>query len=179
MNEELMELFKSKAKLLKCDFVTVMGEYILGTDEHSAHLSLISHTEPRFWDLENRIFEAKDFILSSKLIDFAYLFKTLNWILSHPVVVHKSDLQEDEKFKEIMAKKSSEGMSMINIDGYLLSVNKSLVPLNKSDKLDLNIRDFGNSFSGEFIITRGKNIIKKNYLYIKPEIRREYSQMIQ
>lgn len=174
--DDIMELFISKAKLLKCDYVTVVGEYIVGTDENSAHVSIMSHTEPEFWNLENKIFETKKFTLSQKFIDFEYLLKHLKFIISHTPIIQKTNLQDNELFKEIMAKKTDEGMSMINIDGYLLSINKSLIPLNKSDKLDLNIRDFGNLFSGEFIITRGKNIIKKNYLYLKITEDKEYCQ---
>lgn len=166
MDNETLDLFISKVKLLKCDFVTVKGDLILGSDEDLAHLSIISHTEPKFWDLEGIVFRVKD-LTKVDGISFDILYKSINQILRQPPTVQILNLQDDEQMKTIMAKKADDGISMININDYIMSINKSLIPLNKSDKLDLNIRDHGNTFSGEYIITRGKNIIKKYYLYLK------------
>lgn len=167
MDIEALGLFMTKAKLLKCNYVMALGNIIIGTDEHFAHLSIMEHTEPKFWKLQNTVFDTKQFTVAEG-IDFVYLLDTINNILQTPPTLEVQSLHENETFKNIMAKKADEGMSMFKLGEYLISLNKTLIPLNKSDKLDVNIRDFGNTFCGEYIIRKGKNVvIKKYFLYLK------------
>ncbi len=166
MDNETLELFIASAKLLKCNYVMALRDCIIGTDEHFAHLTIMPHTNPKFWELENIAFETKQFTVAQN-IDFSNLVYKIDEMIKRPVTLYIPSLDENEEFKNIMAKKADEGMSMINIENYLISVNKSLIPLNKSDKLDLYIRDFGDIFCGEYIIKKGKNIIKKYFLYLK------------
>lgn len=166
MDNETLDLFINKAKLLKCSYVMALKDCIIGTDEHFAHLSILPHTEPKFWNMENIVFETKDFTVI-KDINLLQLVDTVNGLLEYPPSFQFLSLDENETFKEIMAKKADKGMSIMNIGGYLVSINKTLIPLNKSDKLDLYIRDFGSTFLGEYIIKKGKIIIKKYFLYIR------------
>lgn len=171
MDTETLELFISKAKLLKCNYVMCLRNCIIGTDEFFGYCGVITHTEPKFWALENTVFETKQFTVRR---DLKYKFKQLiinvEGLMKIPVTKEFLSLHENEMFREILNRKADDGVAFFKLnDEYLISVNKSLIPLNKSDKLDLFIRDFNNgTFNGEFVIRKGKEVeIKKYFTYLK------------
>lgn len=80
------------------------------------------------------------------------------------------DLKSNEEFNQILAKKSSDGMSLFRASKkYMLTLYTGLLPINKSDKAGLEIYNVDNAtFISKFIINKGKFIIFKyvNYLYL-------------
>lgn len=170
---EVFEIFTRLAKPMKCTYATVKGSCIYGTDENFAHLSLIEHTEPLLWEMEGFVIDCTHFTIHPeprnvlKAIDHMALAITVIKN-NYPVRVNYLGLQGSEQFMKIMAKKAYEGVSFLNIEGYLMSINKSLIPINKSDKIDLNIRDLDNgNFCAEYIIKKGKNFIYKYFMFLK------------
>lgn len=171
MNPETLDLFINIAKILKCDIVMNKGGIIYGTDKDFAHLSKIEHHESKLWELDNVVFESNSFTIAidqeQRLRDFENLINTTYSIQFSDVSESFTDLQDNEQFKIIMAKKAAEGISLLKLNDYLLSINKSLIPVNKADKLDLDIFDLGKTFLARFKIKKGKNYVHKYFMYIK------------
>ena len=80
------------------------------------------------------------------------------------------DLKSNEEFMSIMAMKSWDGQSLFRLNRkYILTIFTGLIPLNKSDKISLDIYDIDNySYIAKFIINKGKFVINKyvRYFYL-------------
>jgi hypothetical protein len=78
------------------------------------------------------------------------------------------DLKANEQFNEILAKKSSEGESLFRANNrYIITLYTGLLPVNKSDKIALEIYNVDwRSFISKFMINKGKFIIFKYVSYI-------------
>lgn len=168
-NEKLLELLKTLAKDLKCDYITVSQNRIYGTDGSFAHLSYIEHTEPDLWNLENIVFYYNDMLPVNKFHKDkmnSLIINLSKFILVEPSIID-THLGENENLREILNKKASEGLTLFKYGKYIFSINKTLLPLNKNDKLILTIRDINRSmFLNEFCILKGKKKIYKYYMYM-------------
>lgn len=167
MIEKLSEL----SKVLKCDYVMVSSNAIYGTDINFAHLSFVYHTEPDLFELNNQafIFKSMEPLDDLSSLKFLQLIDTvLNGYRGYKISLDENNLMNNELFLDIMSKKASEGISLMKIENYIFSINKSLLPVNKNDKLRLLIRDITpHKFLCEFIINKGKMIVYKFYMYAK------------
>lgn len=170
MKSQTMDNFISLSKILKCKYVMVVGSNIYGMDEDFAHLSIISHDDPNLLQVSNKIFNFPDLTLVEDYRAYDIFSKAINSIneirkLNKSIIIE--NLHEDEKFKSIISKKASEGLTLFNVNGYPLFISKTLIPTNKSDKVALSIIDLGQTFMGEFVIKKGKNTIFKYYNFLK------------
>ena len=67
------------------------------------------------------------------------------------ILSHQYNIQE--KYYDMLSMKSSEGSKLYNLDGYMMSSFNAIHPVNKTDKVDVIIREHDEySYTGEFII---------------------------
>lgn len=94
----------------------------------------------------------------------------LNMTTRHESDYIVADLKENNDFNEIIAKKAKYGASLLALNNkYVLSIYKGLVPVNKSDKLSLELFDINDTmFIARFAVNKRKFIINKyvQYLFI-------------
>jgi hypothetical protein len=95
-------------------------------------------------------------------------YNTCN-ILSNKIVpnIRLDDLKSNERFMEILSRKSADGEERFVInDKYILTVFSGLLPINKADKVYLEIYDVDSySFISKFVINKGKLILNKYIAY--------------
>lgn len=75
------------------------------------------------------------------------------------------NLRSNEQFESIIARKASDGASSFIIDDYCMILFSRMLPVNKSDKVSLDIMDFDNSFLSVFKISKKKDIVV--YVFIR------------
>jgi hypothetical protein len=82
----------------------------------------------------------------------------------------EENLRSNDRFNSIISSKAADGASLFIINNrYMMYIYSGLLPINKSDKVTLDIYDVDNySFLVKFIINKGKFTINKyvKYLYI-------------
>ena len=171
-----INLLHSLSKEMKCEYVVVRGNIIYGTDENFVHVSYIRHNEIDLWDLQDRYIIAKPLsdgeikeIDDYKIFRFMKLLDSFSLILQNiPISFYYEKVSDREDFKSIINKKAAEGLTKFQLDDdHMMFISKSLVPINKKDNLDINVRDIDNDkFLGEFIISKGKLTIYKSYMFM-------------
>lgn len=86
------------------------------------------------------------------------------------IIFRQDNLRDIEDFNIAMSKKAKEGMSLIYVDRFPISICSSLIPLNKPDDISLEIYEdnIKGSFIAKFIINKKKFIINRyiRYLYL-------------
>ena len=77
------------------------------------------------------------------------------------------NVRDIQEFEEIMAYKSADGAGIFRYDKYVMSIYNNLIPVKKSDKLELVIYDLNErSFLSNFNIKRKKQIIEVYIMYL-------------
>lgn len=108
---------------------------------------------------------------SERGIKEAYILDTFKEPSINNMIYVNEDLRSNEDFNIAMSKKAKDGISLIYIDGFPISICSSLLPLNKSDKIRLEIYndEVPKTFLAKFIIDKKKYIINKyiRYLYLE------------
>ena len=105
-------------------------------------------------------------IMRSKILQ---KINIMNYNLNNPVNIAISNIQEDEKFQYITTLKSSDGAEPYIIDQrHIITLFNGLIPLLKSDKVDIEIRDGKHMFSIVFIVRKKKYTVNMymNCFYI-------------
>lgn len=105
------------------------------------------------------------FNLSNNLImNIYYIYVRM---LEQPPICRKryDNLRDNENFENIISMKASDGASSFILDNYCMILFSSMLPVNKSDKVSLEIFDYGSNFISNFKIQKKKDI--ELYIYIK------------
>lgn len=89
-------------------------------------------------------------------------------LIPRPVTTEVKNIKNDEVFAEILTAKSSEGLKMYRLDSnHILSIFTGLIPVNKPDKLDLQIININNKcFLVKYIIHKKKWDIEQYILHM-------------
>ena len=168
-------LLHSLAKELKCEYIVVKGNYIYGTDENFVHVTYIKHNEIDLWDFQDKFISYRllsageiEIIDNFKRNKFIQLISNISMLETFPVSTSHTNIDEREDFKAIMNKKAGEGLTNFCLDDkHILFISKSLVPINKKDKLNIDVREVDkNKFLAEFIISKGKMVLHKFYMFM-------------
>ena len=97
-------------------------------------------------------------------VEMKYLIQDIilkvEYMSSNGRIVHSSNLKNNENFNKIMEMKTGDGSAVLVIDNiYPITLYNNLLPVNKSDKVELDILQLDEtSFLARFIITKKKNI---------------------
>jgi len=93
----------------------------------------------------------------------------LSYMINNPIIYTNESLQEDDVFQSIISLKTSDGSTIYKIDYiYMMSVFKTLLPINKGDKVLLNIIDIGQErFLSNFTVVKKKNVIINIYYIMR------------
>lgn len=107
---------------------------------------------------------------SIKGIKEAYILNSFIEPNISQLIYSNNNLKDIEDFNIAMKKKAKDGISIIYIDRFPISICNSILPVNKSDNVSLEIYDDNilGSFLAKFIIDKKKFIINKyiRYLYL-------------
>ena len=100
----------------------------------------------------------------------SYILNTFIEPTNNQLIYSIDDLRLIDEFNVAMSKKAKDGITLIYVDRFPISICPSILPLNKSDKISLEIyndRILG-SFLAKFIIDKKKFVINKyiRYLFI-------------
>lgn len=183
------------AKCLKADIVYITGNYIYGTDisfSYFKHTIFNNDLNLNICyiqkDMNNFIKESTDTIY----IDNNYIMSnTVSLPINNPIYINEfnrlihrindinstnnpvlfiDDIRSNEQFEDSINLKSSQGIGLCRInEEYIITLFKNLLPINKKDKVSLEIRDLlYNRFMSRFIISKPKNInIIIDIMYLK------------
>lgn len=181
-------------KGMKCDIVYIYPDRIIGTDDKRIALAevicdtkvsqsyeiernvikLIADKSKELINVDDDPFEPEDFInryairrtwlgpLEQSDLNMHSMMKG-NEIPDYRV----DDLKANENFNNIQAQKAADGMSMLRLNKkYILSLYKGLLPVNKADKVSVELYDIDSySFLAKFIIDKRKFVINKYLVY--------------
>lgn len=107
--------------------------------------------------------QIEDIMFDNNIILYKNLSSALQHVYSYKynLPIHQiPDLKIYDNFMEIHNSKAARGGNIINIDNFPIFVSPVLHPLNKSDKISLNIYNIDNrSFLTEYIIEKKNNTI--------------------
>ncbi len=186
--EELLEY----SKALKCDIIRVRNKTIYGTDNNFIHLRVIkSKFNHEFPDM---IFYLKDFtefikqmtdyielaidipidISNFLTIHYEYtdlfdnLIKSVEHHVFHLISLYNEDLKSNDDFNKINSMKAGDGIGLLKLsERYILTLYNGLLPINKSDKVEVNIRDIDNyRYLANFTIIKKKFSIDIYFMYL-------------
>lgn len=176
-NDTLLNIQKI-AKQMKCSFINIYPDRLIGIDANIIPISFVSmvyiNTDTGlskipilYNDLAEGRITPTHHSMEEYIID--------NFYIPAPALLLKSVILKDYGEPSIPClegKKASDGMVRLIIDNqYPLSISKTLLPTTKADRCDVNIyyRD-QSSFTAEFVIYKKKDKyeLRKfiNYLYL-------------
>lgn len=191
---QLRELIEF-AKVLKSDIVYISGNIIYGTDEGFTYLKQIEFINTLNVTMCYKQSDMNNFIKLATL-DIEYsnntlysniesvqvynevyiksilrLYTAINEIIFNNIPkINVENVRDSNEFEQAIALKSSQGIGMYRVnEEYVLAIFKSLLPINKKDKVSLLITDVDNyRFLSRFTISKPKNInILVDILYLK------------
>lgn len=181
-------------KGMKCDIVYVYPNRVIGADKEGTSLSevfcdtgvsesyeierdvlkLIADKSKALVKVDDDPFEPEDFI-NRYAIRRSWLGPLEQSDLNMYIIMKGNDIpncriddiKADDSFNEIQNKKAADGMTLYKVNKkYILTLYKGLVPVNKSDRVALELYDIDNySFLAKFIINKGKFTINKYLVY--------------
>ncbi len=181
------------AKNLKADIVFITENTIYGTDSSFSYLKTLSFINDINLniiyiqkDMNNFIKESTNTILYSNnmiqsgtqnmivniptyVMNFTELVDRVNHLLNFKHNLILDDIRGQEEFENLINLKSSQGMGLFRINGYILTLFKNLLPVNKKDKVALSIRDIAEDrFLATFTVMKPKNVnISIFIMYLK------------
>ncbi len=186
--DELIEL-SEYSKALKCDIIRVRDKTMYGTDNNFVHLRVIkSDLNNKFPDM---IFYSRDLFEFMKLLQFTpdisdinmskfitihyeytNMFENLIKTVSHHtfriISFYNDDLKSDDNFNTINAMKAGDGIGLLKLsERYILTLYNGLLPINKSDKVEVCIRDIDDyRYLANFTIVKKKFSIDIYFMYL-------------
>lgn len=198
MDYKEFKLLNKMVKALKCEFIFIMPEGIIGSDKELTTISYIQadtkciksyELTKDIWSELVKTVEAsssKETLEYNKVIGKLY---AINRIGMNPVLgmwhnlVHEMymfckstpdinipDLKADSQFNEFLTYKAKDGKFDYKVDStHIISLFSGLIPVNKSDKLSLEIFDIGNenTFISIFNVNKGFCTVRKYIKYLK------------
>jgi len=187
---ELKELLEY-SKALKCDIIRVKDNIIFGTDSNFVHLKIIGlnkyHEFPDMLfylrdlsefmkriddisDTETTYFDISTFIdMQYKYIDvFDNLISSVSRYLNNPISFSDEDLKSNDDFNTINTMKAGDGVGLLKLsEKYILTLYSGLLPINKSDKVMVYIRDIDTyRYLANFTIVKKKFSIDIYFMYL-------------
>lgn len=187
--DALMELCEY-VKAFKCDIILVRSnKTMFGTDTNFTHLrALRTQLNNEFPDIIFHSRDLSDFmkilqfttetseIDISKFITIHYeykdifdnLIKTVFHHVFRIISFYNEDLKNNDNFNTIMAMKAADGVGLLKLsERYILTLYNGLLPVNKSDRVDLYIRDIDDyRYLANFMITKKKFSIDVYFMYL-------------
>jgi len=187
--EALKELLEY-SKTLKCDIIRVKDNIIYGTDSNFVHLRLIrcsnewpdmifylkdlsefikqmnmlGHTD------NSLIFNIVEYIsIRYEYIDiFDNLIESVNSYINNSISFSDEDLKSNDDFNTINAMKAGDGVGLLKLsEKYILTLYSGLLPVNKSDKVMVYIRDIDTyRYLANFTIVKKKFSIDVYFMYL-------------
>jgi len=186
--DELIEIFEY-SKALKCDIIRVRNKTMYGTDNNFIHLRVLkSDLNNEFPDMifySRDLFEFMKILQStpdtpniniSKFITIHYeytnIFENLIKNVSHYafsiISFYNDDLKSNDNFNTINAMKAGDGIGLLKLsERYILTLYNGLLPINKSDKVEVYIRDIDDyRYLANFTIIKKKFSIDVYFMYL-------------
>jgi len=182
-------------KSMKCDIYHIYKNVIIGIDKFSTSLSEVicdTKVEGSYEidkDTMKLIADKCQEIIKDEKVNAEYyisrysqknyratelemMYMNILSILSSKIVpdLVVDSVKSNEEFMKILSNKSADGANFFKInDKYIMSIYSGLLPINKSDKVSLEIYNIDEySYISKFIINKGKFVINKfiKYLFI-------------
>lgn len=164
------------SKMMKADFAYFGNcDYGIGCDMNFYVLKIIYFSRDKFnpeidtfidtYEAKNNEYNPfRNAVVEGNLMDIHNRFiNTLNGL--SPIIII-DNCKDNDSFNEAINKPTKDGTTMYNINEiYRICMFKGLLPLNKADKVALEIYDLGESFIAKFIIRKPKNILIEEYLH--------------
>ena len=159
---------------LKCIRVNVnrsLNFSLCGKEIKKDFLSTITDTEivldkdNYFIYCMNNLSNINSGILIPTCNDIVDLYNKINLEAQYSKYTRYENIKEDQQFLDVLEKKSKDGAIMYKKDKYIMFIYSGLLPINKADKVNLNIYDMGAYFISNF------EIIKKKYETVNVFIR--------
>lgn len=180
-------------KNLKSDIVYINGNIIYGTDSSFSYLKTLSLENDIGLniiyiqkDMNNFIKDSTDTIIYSNniiqssteymivnipnyIMKFTNLIDRVQNLLNFEQSLLIDDIRGYTGFESLINLKSTQGMGLFKVEGYILTLFKNLLPINKKDKVGLSIRNISEDrFLATFSIMKPKNVnIFVNIMYLK------------
>lgn len=195
MDIKILQFLFEVAKLVKSPLVYIKGNDLYGVDEQFVYLKhakieneygismAFSHQQMNNFlknvDLneikfvgENILYSSFDNTLEINNLDLIHnierMINSINGMLTtsfKKVVVN--NIRSIPEFENILTYKSADGIGMFRYDKYVMTLYNNLLPIKKSDKLELNIYDINDrSFLSNFSIIRKKARIDVYIMYL-------------
>lgn len=177
-------------KGMKCDIFHIYKDMIIGTDKEYTTLTEVildtKTTKPYEIDKDsiNNIVDSLKLLVDEEINIEIYFneFSTKSYSITNLESIYLGiallripsmyieDLRSNNDFIDIIEKKSVEGASMLKLNKkFIITIFKGLLPINKKDKVSLEIYEIDNyKFLAKYIINKGKFIVYKyiSYTYI-------------
>jgi len=178
------------SKALKCDIIMVKYGIIYGTDNNFVHLKIISDIQYNWSDMlfysrdlsefMKRINDISDTEITyfdiSTFIRMQYQYTDVFNDLIHSAIRYidntisfsNEDLRKNDNFNEIMTMKAGDGIGLLKLsERYILTLYNGLLPINKSDKVKVYIRDIDDyRYLANFTIIKKKFSIDVYFMYL-------------
>ena len=178
------------SKALKCDIIMVKYGIIYGTDNNFVHLKIISDIQYNWSDMlfysrdlsefMKRINDISDTEITyfdiSTFIRMQYQYTDVFNDLIHSAIRYidntisfsNEDLRKNDNFNEIMTMKAGDGIGLLKLSKrYILTLYNGLLPINKSDKVKVYIRDIDDyRYLANFTIIKKKFSIDVYFMYL-------------
>lgn len=162
------------AKTMKCDFAyfdnmcnCIGADYGLYVLKELVSSNISEYRPNTFLDIgdikNSGIYNLENPVVVNKLIQLNNILK--NYILNSNLIYDIPDCR-DEQFEASIQKKTKEGITLYKLDNsIIITLYKGLLPVNKSDKVSLQIYDNGsNMFVSKFTIRKPKNVVINIYM---------------
>ena len=137
--------FSLAAKEIKKEFLSTITdtEIVLDKDKYLIYcMNNLANTNPGILIPTN-----------NHIVD---LYNKLMHESTYSIFNRYENIKEDQDFLNILDKKSKDGATMYKKDKYIMYIFSGLLPINKSDKVNLNIYDIGPYFISNFEILKKK-----------------------
>lgn len=180
-------------KKLKSDIIYINNNIIYGTDTSFSYLKTLSVKNDIGLnilyiqkDMNNFIKDSTDTIIYSDntiqsvtsymvvnnpnyIVRFTNLIDQVQYLLNFEQNLIIGDVREYKGFESLINLKSTQGMGLFKAEGYILTLFKNLLPINKNDRVGLTIRDISEDrFLATFSIMKSKDInVFVNIMYLK------------
>lgn len=163
MKLELLNKLITLINKTKCDIIVIEGNMIYATDSKYSILKTIEipYTDIIIatsldcikWSIENNQ-EHPNLFVHYCYTKIHYLINRIVQYQQLPMTVNENDIRQNEDFEMINQYKASDGVMIYRTNGYCISIYKSLLNLNKPDKVNIKIYDNILFFLSHFTIIK-------------------------
>ena len=195
INKEELLYLQDSAKILKANYIMVDNNCIYGSDdgliflrriiiENTTNISLLCISYKDFVAFikeidigdtitldDNVLYSNSNNYVYCNNINKIYRFREMMNSVNESMfnrICHEDNLKEIDRFNDILAQKSADGMTILNIANNLLSIYSNMLPVVKSDTVELNVYNYRvGTILVHFIIHKKKNINVDIYIPYK------------